>query len=129
MRPFSLNTEKMSQETYPSNTYAMKKECIEGYVDGLEAVKQAVEKILNTDRYEYPIYSFSYGVELQKLVGKEQPYVRAELKRIITEALLRDDRIKSVSDFAISFDGDRCDCFFSVKSIYGNIPSRLEVMV
>lgn len=129
MRAFSLDTEDTIQKSSPDKTYALRKESVEGTVNGLEAVKQAVEKILNTERYEYPVYSFYYGAELQKLTGKEQPYVRAELKRIITEALLWDDRIKDVSSFNIIFSGDVCKCSFNVQSTLGSFGAETEVTV
>ncbi len=129
MRTFSLDTEAITEESYQSKTYAMQASKIEGYVDGLGAVKQAVEKILNTEKYEYPIYSFSYGAEMQKLIGKERPYVRAELKRIITDALTHDSRIKSVSGFSFSFHGDCCTCNFYVESTEGTLNSSVEVSI
>ena len=49
-----------------------------GECDGLEAVKQAVYNILNTERYRYIIFSWNYGVELQDLIGKSMDYVMVE---------------------------------------------------
>ena len=40
---------------------------ISGECDGVEAVKQAIYNILNTERYQYIIYSWNYGVELKDL--------------------------------------------------------------
>lgn len=51
-----------------------------GKTDGTEAVKQAVLKILNTERYGYEIYTWDYGVELQDLYGQPMPYVLSELE-------------------------------------------------
>lgn len=130
MRTYSLQKDtKIKRNAYKSRTYEMKEERVEGYIDGLESVKQAIYKILNTERFEYPVYSFSYGAELQRLVGKERPYVRAELKRIVTDALMTDDRIISVSCFEFEFSGDACTCSFSVESIFGAIGMNVEVKV
>jgi len=73
-----------------------------GMTDGIEAVKQAIYLILNTERYQYLIFSFNYGVEFDSLAGKEREYVEAELKRRIEEALLQDDRIESIENLKIS---------------------------
>lgn len=127
MRTYSLSTETLIKENYNNFTYAMKEEHITGYLDNIEAVKQAVYKILNTEKFEYPIYSFYYGIELNKLIGKERPYVRAELQRMIKEALMQDDRIRAVSDFSFSFTGDQCCCSFMVESVAGNITESVEV--
>lgn len=70
-----------------------------GECDGLEAVKQAIYNILNTERYRYIIFSWNYGVELQDLIGKPMDYVMVEVERRITEALTQDDRIDSVDNF------------------------------
>lgn len=81
MRSYLLTTETVLQEpAYATLTHRMTEERVTGKVDGIKALEQAIYKILNTERYEYPIYSFAYGVELNKLIGKEQPYVRSELK-------------------------------------------------
>ena len=61
-------------------------------IEGLKAVKQAVYKILLTERYQYPIYSWDYGIETVDLYGKPISYVRPELERRVREALLQDDK-------------------------------------
>ena len=78
----------------PSRTYRldMENNRISGMADGLEAVKQAVYLILNTERYWYPIYSWDYGVELNHLYGQPTGMVYPEIERLITEALMQDDR-------------------------------------
>lgn len=110
-----------------SRTCKLNETNIQGYVDGREALKQAVNKVLNTEKYEYPIYSFSYGIELDSLIGKDVSYVKVELKRRIQECLLRDDRIESVDNFNFAVSGDQILCSFDVISIYGEITITKEV--
>ena len=88
-------------EDQPSHTYALDIENnrIKGFVDSLEAMKQAIYKILNTERFSCMLYSWNYGVELAELFGEPLPFVYPELERVITEALLADDRITGVEDF------------------------------
>lgn len=108
----------------PSYTYKinMDKNIIKGNIDyNLEAVKQAVYKILTTERYKYEIYSWNYGVELNELIGQPIPYVYAEIERRITEALTADDRIESVSDFNFEEKDGAVLTTFTVNSIYGNV--------
>ena len=71
----------------PGLTYKLQPDenCVRGYTDGLEAVKQAVYKILMTERYQYVMYSWDYGVELLDLFGEPVSYVCPELKRRITD--------------------------------------------
>jgi len=97
-----------SIESEPSLTYAMKlsgeengEDTFVGRVDDAKAVEQAILKMIGTERYEYEIYSWDYGVELQDLIGRPVSYAMSEVKRRITEALTSDDRIESVEDFAV----------------------------
>lgn len=88
-------------EEQPPHTYKMNltSELVRGYTDNREAMKQAIYKILNTERYQYVMYSWYYGIELLDLYGEPVSYVCPELERRITEALTWDDRIKSVDSF------------------------------
>ena len=119
----------LKEQTYESRTYQLSETKIEGFVDGLEALKQAIYKILSTEQFEYPIYSFGYGIAWKELIGEERPYVRAEMKRMIEEALLQDDRIREVDGFQFEFSGDTCRCTFNVSSIYGDFEIEKEVDV
>lgn len=95
---------------------------IRGYCDERRAIEQAVYKILNTERYQYIIYSWNYGIELADLYGQPIPYVYAEIQRRITEALLADDRINDVTNFNFS-NPQSGDVFttFDVVTDYGII--------
>ena len=126
----SIDVELTSEEIIEtSRTYKITGNRIQGYTDGLEALKQAIYKMLNTERYEYPIYSFSYGIELENLLGKDPVYVQIELKRRIRECLLRDDRITEVGNFKFEVNGDEIKCTFDVHSIYGNFTASREVNI
>ncbi|WP_027399103.1 DUF2634 domain-containing protein [Anaerovorax odorimutans] len=104
-----------------TKTYKLSEKKIQGHTYKLEALKQAIYKVLNTEKYEYPIYSFSYGVELESLIGKDSDYVQVELKRRIEECLLQDERIEYVDNFNFSIKDDEMLCTFDVNSIYGEI--------
>ncbi len=91
-------------KTQPNKTYKMliEDEKVLGNTDDLEAIEQACYKVLNTERYQYVIYSWNYGIELQDLFGKPIPYVFSELPRRIREALIQDDRVSDVTNFDLS---------------------------
>lgn len=119
-------------EKQPSRTYKMSIDnlIINGFCDGLEAVKQAIYKILNTERYEYSIYSWNYGIELKGLYGESLDYAYAELERRITEALMWDKRILSVVDFEFELlIKNAINVTFVVNTIYGNVKAEKEVIV
>ena len=115
------------QQPEPGYTYKLEDSKIQGNIDDLEAVRQAVKKILLTQSFEHEIYSFDYGIDLESLVGKEPEEVTILLKRMIREALLYDDRVKSVDGFEIGFSEDECLCEFTVSTIYGEYQESLEV--
>ncbi|MNC10680.1 hypothetical protein D3C75_583470 [compost metagenome] len=105
----------------PSKTWRLDTDTgrIAGKIDGLEAVKQAVFKILQTERYEYLAYSFDYGVELRNLLGQSPAYAQSELRRRIAEALLQDSRIQNVRDFQFESAGDTMKVRFTVETFAG----------
>jgi hypothetical protein len=126
----SINIELSPEESIEtSRTYKISGNKIQGFTDELEALKQAIYKVLNTERYEYPIYSFNYGIELENLFGKDPVYVQIELKRRIRECLLRDDRITDVDNFKLEANGDEIKCMFDVHSIFGNFTASREVTI
>lgn len=125
----NLMTAEVAQET--SRTYSIdfaKGRC-SGMIDGLDAVKQAVYKILRTDRFSYLIYDVNYGSELTGLQGRNQGYVRSEIERLIKEALLVDDRISGVENMRITITGDEALATFTVVSIFGDFKSEVTMNV
>lgn len=118
-------------QTQPSKTYKLNidTQTIVGYCDNRKAIEQAIYLILNTERFEWVIYSWAYGSELQNLFGKPIPYVVSELQRRIKEALLQDDRINNVENFRVSRSGSKVLVEFDVSTIKGVIPASKEVVV
>ena len=114
---------------YPARTYAMKEGRIAGYVDGLDAVRQAVEKLLRTERYCYPVYSANYGVELEDKLGMAAGFALPEIRRCIVEALIWDSRIVAVDGFEFEVNGGTVHVSFTVHSIYGDFAEETEVKI
>lgn len=117
-------------EEQPSFTYKMQRDenLVRGYIDGIEAVKQAIYKITMTERYQYIMYSWNYGIELLDLYGEPVSYVCPELKRRISEALACDDRIKSVDNFEFDFPQKGVvHVAFTAHTIFGDVQAEREV--
>lgn len=102
---------------------------LNGYADGLEAVEQAIYSILNTERYEWAIYSWNYGVELKGLFGKPMGLVKSKLKKRIREALMQDDRIQGVDGFSFAVSGRKLHASFTAHTRYGDVGAGKEVEV
>lgn len=115
----------------PSLTWGLdvEKGKVIGKIDGLDAVRQAVFKILQTDRYWHVIYSTDYGHELSSLIGDHPIYMESELKRMIEEALLVDERIESVDQLEVAIDGESAHVSFRVNSIYGSFDEEVSTNV
>ena len=123
------NLEVVSQ---PSLTYKLdfERKRISGKIDNEEAIIQSVMKILYTERYAYVIYSSQYGVELDRLIGKDYDFIVSDLERTITEALLADDRILSITDFVAEQTAiDRMTATFTVNSVVGSVNINTEVII
>lgn len=122
--------EELTAEIEPSKIYKMDLDSniINGYCDSLEAMKQAVYKILNTERYQYIIYSWNYGVEFTDLFGEPVDFVCPEIERRITEALKQDDRVLSVDSFLFDVSKKHTVMVsFTVKTIFGDLNIEKEV--
>lgn len=127
----ALSSVRYEEAVYPGKTYAMdlERDRIAGVADGLAAVKQAVYKILHTERYTHAAYSFNYGVELRKLIGKPVHFALPEIRRCITEALTWDSRIQNVDGFEFDVRGNSVHVSFTVHSTYGEIMEETEVVI
>lgn len=99
---------------------------IVGKTDGLEAIKQAVIKVFQTDRFWYDVYSFDYGHELTLLLGSSPEFVQSEATRMIQEALLPDDRIDSVENVEAEIKGDQITIRFTVVTVYGSFETEVS---
>ncbi len=119
-----------SIRSQPTHTYRLDaaNSSVASYADGVDALRQAIAKILSTERYQYPMYSWNYGVELADLFGEPLSYVCPELECRISEALTQDDRISSVDNF--QFDVPKKGVLhvsFTVHSAFGSFDSDMEV--
>ena len=100
---------------------------VSGWIDERESVAQAVYLILNIERYKFPIYSWDYGVELVNLIGKDLDTIITFLPGRVREALIQDNRIEDVTDFEYERDGKKLTVTFTVKTIFGDLPTQMEV--
>lgn len=126
--PESVNQDYGAQiSEYPSDTWIIADGRIVGRGKALEAMRQAVDVILNVERYRHQIYSINFGAELNSLVGRETEYVESMLKRRLSEALLADKRILSVSNFTFEQKGlNELLCSFDVRTVYGVLRREVE---
>ena len=119
----------VSFQSRPSLSWYINKETnrIEGTVDGQAAVRQAVEIILNVERFRWQIYRPYSGMEWDGLIGQDPGYVGAELQRRIADAVTVDDRVTGISGYDYTVDGSSLSAVFTVNTVYGSIAESVEV--
>ena len=131
----SVNSLLLQEFTYeppgPTQTFqfhgGQRNKTIHGTIDGKDALAQTIYQILNTERYEWLIFSWNYGVEFRHLIGKDPAYCVPEIERCTKEALLQDDRIESVDSFSFETSRRKVHGTFTAHTIYGDIESSLNV--
>ena len=132
MLPAGLDIKNLEVVKQPSLQHKMNlnDSFIAGKCDGKEGLKQAVYKILSTERYENVIYSRNYGVELKDLFGQPVKTVIALIESRIKEALLQDDRITDVDGFVFdTSQKHKVSVTFTVHSELGDFEVLKEVIV
>jgi hypothetical protein len=116
----------------PSKNYKMNLngDSVKGFCDELDAMKQTIFRILQTERYENIIYSWNYGIETVDLYGMPVTYVCPELERRITEALMIDERIIRVYDFEHDLNQrGSVHTTFKVDTIFGTTEAERTVNI
>ena len=98
-------------------------------ITGLDAIKQNVMLIFNTDRYYFQQYSWDYGNELSSLIGKNYDiaFVKAEAKRMVEDALAPVEDIEKIDKFDCEITDDRLTISFRIITIYGDEEVKLDV--
>jgi hypothetical protein len=113
----------------PSLTWNIDKNTnqISGQVDGINAVRQAVEIIMNVERFRWQIYEPYSGIETVDLLGNDAGYISSEFQRRVRDALTVDDRITGISNYTSTVSGNTMEVSFTVNTVYGDIPVETEV--
>lgn len=125
-----MEPEELEEITLPTRTYLVQNGRILSMTDGMEAIRQAIEKILLTPRFSVLWLSPNYGHDLEDLLGKSIDYAKADIERIINEAFSDDDRIETVEINAIDqMNKDTLLVSMNVESVFGDMAVEKEVMV
>lgn len=100
---------------------------LRGRGDNWEAVRQAVEVIVNVERFKWQIYTPNFGTDYDGLLGTEPGYAASELRRRLEDAFLPDNRILGVKDYAYSFKDVSLTVTFTALTVFGDVPGSMEV--
>lgn len=100
---------------------------LRGRGDNYEAVRQAVEVIVNVERFKWQIYTPNFGTDYDGLLGTEPGYAASELRRRLEDAFLPDNRILGIKDYIYSFQDVSLSVSFNVQTVFGDVPGSMEV--
>lgn len=127
----SLRNQTIQEIEQPSRTWKIDFERgrVVGMTDGIDAVKQSVYCILKTERFRHLIYSFNYGQELNRVIGMSPTFVESEVRRLLNEALLQDDRITAIQNIRMKSLGDKLTVWFTVVTNEGSFDEGVEISV
>jgi hypothetical protein len=93
-------------------------------VDGIEAIKVWVQKVLRTEKDKFKAYeNAEYGINLEDLIiGYSLPisFVESEISREITEALTKHSQIEDIVDFEIERNNSTLNVTFRVVLLDGD---------
>ncbi len=120
----------MEYVSRPTNTFIIdwSSRQIAGMDSGLAAMRQAVDIILQNERFEWQIYSSDFGSELEALVGEEYDFIVSDLPRRIEDALSVDERVLSVINFFFTNNGNgTMTCKFDVITVFGTFGEEVTV--
>lgn len=123
-------TSPLSYVDLPTNTFLIDHSSnqISGMGSGLDAMRQTVEIILNTERFRWQIYNSNFGVELSDLPGEDYDYIVSEIPRRIEDAFSVDNRILSVDNYVFSNDGTgNMTASFDVQTVYGTVNEEVTI--
>lgn len=92
-------------------------------VTGIKALRVWIEKIIRTEKFKFAIYqnkddaADQYGVALEDLSGSSFPpgFIESEMRREITEALMKNTSIESLNDWSFLRDGSKLTITFTVE--------------
>ncbi|CAM3206400.1 DUF2634 domain-containing protein [Lactiplantibacillus plajomi] len=120
--------DEVQEVTLTSRTYKVTNGRIIGMTDDLDAMVQAIDKIMRTERFVFPIYSDQYGNDFEELLGKDFDYAQVEVERMLTEALEADDRVGEVQvDTIERTDANTLTVTATVSTVHGDVPIETEV--
>lgn len=131
LKPATDRAAQIAPVIPPSKTYTLDFDTgnVGELIDGKEAVRQFIRKAIATARFRFLIYNNAYGCELDDLIGQDVPtaLLEAEIPRVISEALIYDERIRDVNNFAVERTGDALYVSFDVLTTEGIIREEVTI--
>lgn len=124
--------EQLDAGSQPSYTYFIDPETnqILRMCDGFEAVKQAFNLLINTQRFMHNGFTSDYGMDWSDLIGRPVDYIISETQARLKEAIKPDSRFISVdldANEPYIIEGDQIIMKFEVITVFGGFNTTMEV--
>ena len=105
-------------QEWPTNTWYVNPSTkqVSGMADGQLAMRQAVEILFSTERFDWQIYTPNFGM-----------YVGLEIQRRIQDAIKPDRRMTGIENFSYQVKDENLIVEFTVQTVYGAISQRITV--
>jgi len=90
-------------------------------LEGKAALKAWIEKCIRTIKFKAIVHNeLEYGLQIEDLIGSvfDVDFVRAEIEREVSEALLRNPYITNIESFNFVVDGSELQADISLNTIY-----------
>lgn len=100
-------------------------------VEGNDALKVWIYKVIKTERYKYVVYNDDYGTEIFKYIGKNytRKYTEAEIVRDIKEALLINEYIIEIKKINANYIGSTLTVAVELTTIYSDLELEVALSV
>lgn len=100
-------------------------------VEGIEAIKVWVWLCLRTQRFRYPIYSWSYGTDMEQYIGQGLTieYLETDLKDEIEEVLRVNEYITGIENYSCIQTGSKVQIQFTVQTTLGSLKETYSLEV
>ena len=94
-----------------------------------DAISVWIYHAIKTYRYEFSIYSWDFGCEIDTLLGQNYTpaHTKAEVTRYITDALMINPYILSIEKIIVNFDGDTLQVDIRVITVYEELEVNFVV--
>lgn len=94
-------------------------------LEGNDALEVWITKALMTERFVYKAYTWRYGAELKRFIGKVMGVQerKSELKRMITECLMVNPYIRSIDSIVFEEDEHNRELTVTITltTVYGKL--------
>ena len=120
---YAANTIDFNKVENPTTSWLINEDTgnLELSNDNQALMRQAINILLQIERYQFPIFTRSIGMQTLDLPGQDLGLVVAKLKRRIEGCLKTDDRVIAIHDFDYEvLDKESILVTFNVETIFGN---------